>query len=139
MLIDLEWFVDTKGYRLERGRIIGNGGQRRRYRLSEYPPLYAIFAKTQQTPEGLLEFVNKFGRLTLDSLPEGDPIIGDDVRKVLPNIGMISNAMGILHGHMGNPPRWHGGKFEYEAPVLGPLTEIPLRGKLGASLAPDPI
>jgi hypothetical protein len=71
--IDFEWSVDTKGYRLDHGRIVGNGGPKRRYRLKEFPTLYLIFAKIPQTPEGLLDFVNKFGRLTLDEFKDDKP------------------------------------------------------------------
>src|SRR5262245_44398033 len=114
--IDFEGTVDTKGYRLERGRIIGNGGPKRRYRLKDFPPLYPIFAKTPQTPEGLLGFVTKFGRLTNDELKDGDRVVGDNVRKVLPEIETISMALEAFRGHMGNPPTWLGGSFEYDTP-----------------------
>jgi hypothetical protein len=137
--IDFEWSVDTKGYRLDHGRIIGNGGPKRRYRLKEFPTLYSIFATIPPTPEGLLDFVNKFGRLTLDELQDGKPIAGDNVKKVLPNVGMISEALEILRGHVGNPPKWSGGPVEYDLPSGGRVSGgIPLRGKLSASLAPDP-
>jgi hypothetical protein len=144
--IDFAWSVDTKGYRLDNGRIIGNGGSKRPYRLQEFPTLHLIFAKTPQTPEGLLRFVNRFGRLTLDEPPEGgEPIVGDNVKKILPDIRMISGALEILRGHLGNPPKWQGGPFEYDVPPMPGLPRgakisggIPLRGKLSASLVPDP-
>jgi hypothetical protein len=141
VLIDFEWSLDTAGYRLERGRIIGNDGPKRSMRLRDFPPLYPYFARIEQTPKGLLEFVNKFGRLTKDKLtPDGEPVVGDDVRTVLANVKMISEGLGILHGHMGKPPRWLGGKFEYEVPgKLKVSGGIPLRGKLEAWLVPDPV
>ena len=65
LYIDFEWSRDAKGYRLEHGRIVGNGGKRLAYRpLDEFPTLYNVFAKTPQTPKGVLDFVQKFGRLT---------------------------------------------------------------------------
>jgi hypothetical protein len=144
--IDFGWSVDSKGYRLDHGRIIGNGGPKRAYRLKEFPTLYLTFAKTPQTPEGLLGFVSRFGRLTLDELPEGSkPVVGDNVKKVLPNIRMISMALEIIRGHVGNLPKWQGGSFEYDLPPMPNLPDgakisggIPLRGKLSASIAPDP-
>jgi hypothetical protein len=139
MLIDFEWSVDTAGYRLERGRIIGLGGKPRRYRLRDYPPLYPYFAKIEQTPEGLLDFVNKFGRLTRDTLKDGEPVAGDDVRKVLADAQMISMGLGMLQGHMGKPPRWPGGKVEFDFPGGKVSGGIPLRGQLTASLVPDPV
>jgi hypothetical protein len=146
--IDFEWSIDGKGYRLDSGRIIGNGGPKRRYRLKEFPTLYLIFAKTPQTPEGLLGFVSRFGRLSRDKIKEPDKqidedniLVGDDVRKVLPHVEMISMVLG-LKGHTG---KWEGGPFEYDMPRSRNLPRglrvsggIPLLGKLTASLAPDP-
>jgi hypothetical protein len=81
-----------------------------------------IFAKVPQTPDGLLDVVNKFGRLTLDQLKDDEPIVGDNVKKVLPNVGMISEALGILRGHVGNLPKWQGGPVEYDLPTTQALT-----------------
>ena len=136
LYIDFEWSRDAKGYRLEHGRIIGNGGKRLAYRpLDEFPTLYNVFAKTPQTPKGLLDFVQKFGRLT-------DGHDGDDVRKVLADIEMISTVLEMLRGRK-LPKDKQGGPFEYTASTpSGPRIVsggIPLRGKLTASLAPDPI
>src|SRR5262249_42414991 len=55
--------------------------------------------------------LQKFGRLTSDELKHGNPIVGDNVRKVLSSIEAISTALEILRGHMGNPPTWVGGRF----------------------------
>jgi hypothetical protein len=137
--IDFEWWRDAKGYRLEHGRIVGNGGKDLAYRpLDEFSTLYTVFAKTPQTPEGLLDFVRKFGRLTLDSQ---DRPKGDDVRKVLPNIETISMVLGMLAG--GKLPRdKQGGPFKYTAKTaMGDIVVpggVPLPGKLRAWLAPDP-
>jgi hypothetical protein len=131
LYIDFEWSRDAKGYRLERGRIVGNGGKRLAYRpLDEFPTLYNVFAKTPQTPKGALDFVQKFGRLT--GLNDGD-----DVRKVVSNIDLVS----IVLSMRGKLPK-HDGPFEYIAPTAETgtvvVSGIPLRGKLSASLAPDP-
>jgi hypothetical protein len=137
-VMDFEWSVDTKGYRLEHDRIVGNGGQRRRYHLDKFPTLNQVFARLQ-TPDDLLGFVNKFGRLTLDTIEDGQPIIGDDVRDVLANARAISGALGILHGHMGNLPRWRGGEFVIETDKVKLTGGIPLRAKLTPWLVPDPL
>jgi hypothetical protein len=131
LYIDFEWSRDAKGYRLEHGRIVGNGGKRLAYRpLDEFPTLYNVFAKTPQTFKGALDFVQKFGRLTgLDD--------GDDVRKVVSNIDLVS----IVLSMRGKLPK-HDGPFEYTASTAETgtvvVSGIPLRGKLSASLAPDP-
>ena len=135
LYIDFEWSRDAKGYRLERGRIVGNGGKQLAYRpLDEFPTLYNVFAKTPQTPKGALDFVQKFGRLT----GLGD---GDDVRKVVSNIEMISMALEMLAGRK-LPKDKQGGPFEYTISTpSGPRVVsggIPLRGELSAWLAPDP-
>jgi hypothetical protein len=137
--IDLEWSVDTKGYRLDHGRIIGNGGKRRSYRVKEFPKLYTIFAKVK-TPEDVLGFVHKFGRLTLDDLGAQKGIIGDSVKSVLSDAKMISLALGMLGPHMGKMGKWEG-PFEYDVPQIGGRVTggIPLRGKLTASLSPNPV
>jgi hypothetical protein len=143
IVIDFEWTVDAKGYRLERGRIIGQGGTKRRMRLKDFSKLYLEFAKAQ-TPEGLLDFVNRFGRLTPDKVKMGQdgPEVerqGDDVRFVLGRAKMISMMLEMLRGQIGNPPKWQGGPFEYEAAGFKVIGGIPIPARLGASLAPDPM
>jgi hypothetical protein len=141
--IDFEMTVDAKGYRLEHGRVVGRGGPKRRMRLKDFPTLYLEFAKVQ-TPEALLQFVNRFGRLTLDTAEKGQDGLeirsaGDDARLVLGRAKMLSTSFEMLRGHMGNPPKWEGGKFEYEAAGLKISGCIPLPAKLSAALAPDPM
>jgi hypothetical protein len=139
--VDYEMSVDAKGYRLERGRIIGQGGSKWRKQLNEKDcsTLFLLFAKVQ-TPEGLLDFVRKFGRLTKDK-PDGPH--GDEMRFVLDHADMMSKMLEMLRGHIGNLPRWKGGVVEYEAetPSLRVKVQggIPLPGKLTAWLAPDPM
>jgi hypothetical protein len=145
--IDFEWSVDAKGYRLERGRIIGQSGPKRRMRLKDFPTLYLEFAKAQ-TPEGLLDFVNRFGRLTHDKVKKGQDgweveRQGDDVRFVLSRAEVISMALEMLRGHIGNLPTWQGGTYEQEVPSLGKgaklIGGIPIGARLSATLAPDPM
>ena len=139
--IDFEWSVDTKGYRLEGGRIVGNGGPKRQHRLRDFQKLFLIFAKIPKTPEGLLDFVSKFGRLTPDDLRDGKPIIGDNVRKILVDAEIISEALGVFgNRRLGNPPKWPGGPFKYDLPSGGHVSGgIPLKGKLNAWLVPNPV
>ena len=139
LYIDFEWSRDAKGYSLEAGRIVDNGGKRLAYRpLDEFPTLYNVFAKTPHSPKGLLDFVQKFGRLTLDT---HDRPHGDDVRKVLGDIEIISAVLEMLRGRK-LPKDQQGGPFEYTASTdIGPVVVrggVPLRGKLSAWLAPDP-
>jgi hypothetical protein len=135
MQIDFEGSVDGKGYRLEQGRIIGNGGAKRRYRLRDFPTLYLIFAQTKQTPEGLLSFVNRFGRLMKD-----DGVEGDNVKAVLSDISLVSLILESLRPHKGKFPKFRGGPVEYEVPQFGIKVSggIPIKGKLTAWLAPNP-
>ena len=90
--MDFIWHRDAKGYQLipekpfpprrpgqsaldraramkvsdvQPARVVGNGGLLRRYRpLDEFPGLFEIFVKIPRTPEGVLEFIRKFGPLT---------------------------------------------------------------------------
>jgi hypothetical protein len=137
LYIDFEWSRDAKGYRLEHGRIIGNGGKRLAYRpLEQFDTLYNVFAKTQQTPKGLLDFVEKFGRLT-------DERDGDNVHRMLSNIETISMVLEMLRVRGKLPKVKQDGPYEYTASMPSGTRivsgGIPLRGKLTASLAPDPI
>ncbi len=141
--IDFEWTIDAKGYRLERDRIVGGGGAKRRMRLKDFPTLYLEFAKAQ-TPERLLDFVNRFGRLTLDKAKKGPrdwevERQGDNVSFVLSRAKTISMVLEMVRGQIGNLPKWRGGPFEYEAAGLKISGGIPLGARLSAWLAPDPI
>jgi hypothetical protein len=99
-----------------------------------------IFAKTPATPEGLLGFVNRFGRLTAEEGADGKPIFGDNVKHMLTYVRSMSMALEMLRGQIGNLPKWPGGPFEYDLPTGHHVSGgIPLSGKLRASLAPDPV
>ena len=135
--VDFELTVDRKGYRLEGGRIVGNGGPRWRKSLKEFPTLYLQFMKVQ-TPEALLDFVNKFGRLTKDD-PNPKAAMGDDVRHVLRDAKTMSTVIGMVGDKKGNLPTWKGGAFKYEAAGFQIQGGVPLPGRLNAWLAPDPV
>src|SRR6516165_10682782 len=96
--IDFGLSLDTKGYDLDGGRIVGKGGPKRQMRLKEFPHLYLEFAKAQ-SPDQLLNFVSRFGRLTHD--PEGD-----NVRSLLNGTKLMSAVLEMLRGKIGNLPRW---------------------------------
>jgi len=132
--IDFGLSLDTKGYDLDGGRIVGKGGPKRQMRLKEFPHLYLEFAKAQ-SPDQLLNFVSRFGRLTHD--PEGD-----NVRSLLQGTKTMSKTLELLRGVIGNLPKWPRGRtFEYEVPSLGGkiVGGIPIKGQLAASLVPDPM
>jgi len=131
--VDFGLSLDTKGYDLKDGRIVGNGGPKRQMRLKEFPHLYLEFAKAQ-SPEQLLHFVGRFGRLTNDDE-------GDNVRSLLSGTKGMSAALELMRGMIGNLPKWPTGRrFEYETPSLGKIAGgIPIRGKLTAALVPDPM
>ena len=147
--IDFEMRVDSKGYRLNRGRIIGNGGTPTTKRLKALRPLYPDLLKVG-TPEELRDFANRYGRLTPD-IPQDKKIIkGDDVSEVLGNIEIMQSVLKTLkEGNVkpGELPRWQGGKFEFSldspgmrerAPELAKqkvVGGLPLRGRVGGSLA----
>ena len=97
--IDFEWAVDEAGYdwvaggpaepndektvgdvvfstlqRVHPGRIVGRGGNLKTYRPFQRPGLFRLFSKLATTPEGLLEFVTRFGPM----LPDGNRQGGED-------------------------------------------------------------
>jgi hypothetical protein len=132
--IDFGLSLDTKGYDLNGGRIVGKGGSKRQMRLKEFPHLYLEFAKAQ-SPDALLNFVSRFGRLTYDRE-------GDNVRSLLQGTKIMSRVLEMMRGMIGNLPKWPSGRtFEYEVPSLGGkiVGGIPIAGKLTAALIPDPM
>ena len=56
---------------IQPARVVGKGGPLRPYRpLDKFPDLFKIFVKIPRTPEGVLEFISKFGPLTLSGRRE---------------------------------------------------------------------
>jgi hypothetical protein len=95
LVIEFDWFRDPKGYRLlEAGRpkqpfVVRNGKrcdprdpkESEFYRpLSKSDSLFRIFANTATTPEGVLDFVQRFGSLTWEGY---DAEKGDQVNLVI--------------------------------------------------------
>ena len=62
----MDRFLAMKVSDIQPARVVGKGGPLRSYRpLDKFPDLFKIFVKIPRTPEGVLEFINKFGPLTL--------------------------------------------------------------------------
>ena len=151
--IDFVMHVDGKGYRLDRGRIIGNGGATTTKRLKAFRPLYPDLLKVG-TPEELRDFANLYGRLTPDRYQGHKVIESDDVSKVLGDIKIMRSILKTLkEGNVqpGELPRWEGGQFEVSlntpkiagaAPALANIKmagiPLPFSGKLAAYIAPNP-
>jgi len=81
-MINFTWHRDQAGYKLlsetsrTPARIVGKGGLQKPYRpLEEFPALLRVFANVQKTPGGVLDFVEKFGRLTHDPKGESVPTV----------------------------------------------------------------
>jgi predicted nucleic acid-binding Zn ribbon protein len=133
LYIDFDWSMDTKGYRLDGRRIVGNGGPRKSYRpLDQFPTLYSVFAQIPQTADGALYFVQRFGRLTADDLGTDDP--GDKVSDVIGAAQTMALALSV-----GRLPKWTG-PTEYEVPGTNLIVTggIPVGRGIQAWLAPDP-
>jgi hypothetical protein len=81
-MITFTWHRDQAGYKLlpetsrTPARIIGKGGSQKPYQpLEEFPALLRVFASIQKTPGGVLDFIEKFGRLTHDPKGESVPTV----------------------------------------------------------------
>jgi hypothetical protein len=72
-------------------RIVRHGGELVSYRpLDKYERLYSVFAKIAVTPQGVLEFVEKFGPLTTRGLNENE---GDDVQDIIAHATQIGRLL----------------------------------------------
>ena len=81
-MINFTWHRDQAGYKLlpetsrTPARIIDKGGPQKPYRpLEDFPALLRVFASVQKTPAGVLDFIEKFGRLTHDPKGEAVPTV----------------------------------------------------------------
>ena len=72
---------------IQPARVVGGGGPLTSYKpLDEFPDLFKRFVDIQRTPEGVLEFINKFGPLT-------HAADGDSVPAVLDDADMMQKAL----------------------------------------------
>ncbi|MGA8698617.1 MAG: hypothetical protein WB689_33240, partial [Xanthobacteraceae bacterium] len=69
--MEFDWIRDPRGYHLDdRGRVVRNGkghspkDQEACRPLSSTDSLFRIFARMATTPEGVLDFVQRYGPLT---------------------------------------------------------------------------
>jgi hypothetical protein len=119
--IDFTWHRDARGYRLFpkkpypaprpgqstldqvlamkmsdiQTRVVGKGGPLRSYRpLDKIPDLFKIFVKIPRTPEGVLEFINNYGPLSLS-------VHGDSVPAVLDVADMMQERLRRLSPRLG--------------------------------------
>jgi hypothetical protein len=110
LVIEFEWPRDPKGYRLIKSgrsmRIVRNGkGQAPKdfehsRPLSTTDSLFRIFANIATSPQGVLDFVERFGPLTYDG---GDPKIGDDVNLVISNANHMQQLLRYSSGDQKGP------------------------------------
>jgi hypothetical protein len=87
------WTRDLLGYRLWSGRtrVVGSGAETESYKpLERNENLFGQFASIPPTPEGLLEFMTKFGPLTAEGLSS----IGEDVHSVLNHARAMAAFLG---------------------------------------------
>ncbi|HKR83925.1 MAG TPA: hypothetical protein VJS37_07085 [Terriglobales bacterium] len=85
-LIQLDWWKDPKGYHLAgSGRVVVRNGNLRDKLVHCEPlagsqTLFLIFATEATTPEGVLDFVEKYGPLTIYGNDKGDAV-GEVIRR----------------------------------------------------------
>ena len=64
--LDFTWFRHLQGYRFNSGRIVPKGEDIQSYRpLQDFPTLYKIFVDQCKTEKGVLDFISKFGPLSV--------------------------------------------------------------------------
>ena len=84
--IQLDWWKDPKGYHLaENGLLVVRNGARRDRLvlcrpLESSQSLFRIFANEATTPEGVLDFVQRYGPLTTYGNDQGDRV-GEVIRR----------------------------------------------------------
>jgi hypothetical protein len=79
-------------------RIVRCGGSLRSYRpLITFEGLFRLFANAAPTPEGVLDFIGRFGPLTCDGLDENQ---GEDVSLLIEHVEAMSKILNeYSHGH----------------------------------------
>jgi hypothetical protein len=91
----MDWLLSTKSSDIQPARVVGKGGPLRSDRpLDKFPELFKIFVEIPRTPEGVLEFINKFGPLTRS-------VEGDSVPAVLDVADMMQKRLHGLNPRLG--------------------------------------
>ena len=110
--IDFVWMRDRKGYHLEDAkpphpqRVVRNGGNDEK--LETYRPLdrmdrlFVAFANTATSPNGVLEFVRKYGSLTWAGT---DSTKGDGVDLVISSAESMRQILGYSSGDRKRPAK----------------------------------
>jgi hypothetical protein len=103
-------WLDPEGYRIlntkppEGPRIVRNGKVKPKlrpsYPLAGTPDLFLIFARTADTPEGLLRFVQQYGPLTHSG---NDPDQGDGINLVINEARLMQGLIGPVLAHRRGP------------------------------------
>lgn len=62
-LIEFKWWRCLDGYRLDRSGLDSASGRFEHYRPLDTPALFALFADSPHTADGMLQFCNQFGLL----------------------------------------------------------------------------
>jgi hypothetical protein len=92
---EMDWILARKFSDIQPARVVGNGGPRRPYKpLDKFPDLFKIFAKISRTPEGVLDFISKFGPLT-------HAADGDAVHAVIADADMMQERLHALSPRLG--------------------------------------
>jgi hypothetical protein len=123
--IEFEWSRDPKGYRFVETKlpkmlcVVRNGTGHGLKDLQSYWPLaktdtlFGIFANMATSPEGVLEFVRRFGPLTWDGF---DAKKGDPVNLVMFNADHMRQVLRI----------WNGGQKQTQTQLpVGPYQAAP--------------
>jgi hypothetical protein len=129
LVIEFEWARDPKGYRLVEAerpkilRVVRNGKARnpkdnRACRpLASTDLLFRIFANTVTTPEGVLDFVRRFGPLTWDGWDETK---GDAVNLVIHNADHMRQVLRCSAGQK----RWWDLPVPHQISVASSLDAV---------------
>jgi hypothetical protein len=121
LVVEFDGVRDPKGYRLVEDRLLrstrvvrnGKGHTPKDFEfcrpLSSTDSLFRIFVHMATTPDGVLEFVQRYGPLTEAG---GDPDLGDDVRLV---ISSAEHMRQLLRYFSGNEKRPHLAASRHQA------------------------
>ena len=143
LVFDFQSWRDPKGYRLEEntGRILrmGRGRNKKDFDLynplEKVPDLYLIFARQCTKHDGVVDFVNRFGPLTVSGL---DPYHCDVVKLVVENAASMHRVLKFIADDrklpdLGPKPL----QFKRSIPFRGILVWDPALKTLKWKISPD--